>query len=152
MPCELARRCVETPIGPMTLAVDGEALVEARFGRSPFADGGGVLDQAERELQEYFSGRRRAFDVPLRPRGTPFQQRVWQALRGIPYGQTRAYQDVARAVDAPRACRAVGGANHKNPLPVFIPCHRVIGRGGALVGYAGGLEAKKRLLELEGAL
>ena len=107
------------------------------------------MDQAERELREYFARQRRAFDVPLAPRGTPFQMRVWNEVRAIPYGQTRAYIDVARALGNEKACRAVGRANNRNPLPVFVPCHRVVGRDGSLVGYAGGLAAKQWLLHLE---
>ena len=145
----LACRYVETPIGPMTLVASAEALVEARFGGFPISHESPVLDQAERELREYFARQRRAFDVPLAPRGTPFQMRVWNEVRTIPYGQTRAYIDVARALGNEKACRAVGRANNRNPLPVFVPCHRVVGRDGSLVGYAGGLAAKQWLLHLE---
>lgn len=108
-----------------------------------------LLRRAERELQEYFAGQRRQFDLPLAPQGTPFQQSVWQALRQIPYGQTASYKQIAQAIGHPTACRAVGGANNKNPLPIFIPCHRVIGAGGSLTGYAGGLDLKQGLLALE---
>ena len=142
-------RYVETPIGPLTLVADGEALVEARFGGFPISHESPVLDMAERELKEYFARKRFAFDVPLAPQGTPFQLRVWEEVRKIPYGETRAYIDIARALGNEKACRAVGRANNRNPLPLFVPCHRVIGRDGALVGYAGGLAAKKWLLRLE---
>ena len=148
----LASRTVETPIGPMTLQASGSALVSARFGASSACDQSAILDQAERELREYFDGKRRAFNVPLAPRGTPFQLRVWEELQRIPYGQTRTYRDIARAAGNERACRAVGRANNQNPLPVFVPCHRVIGVNGSLTGYAGGLDAKQRLLRLEAAL
>ncbi len=148
-PDKLACRYVETPIGPLTLVADGEALVEARFGGFPIFHESPVLDMAERELKEYFSRQRFAFDVPLAPQGTPFQLRVWEEVRKIPYGETRAYIDIARALGNEKACRAVGRANNRNPLPLFVPCHRVIGRDGALVGYAGGLAAKKWLLRLE---
>ncbi len=104
------------------------------------------------QLAEYFAGGRRAFDLPLDPRGSAFQQSVWQALQDIPYGATRSYADIARAVGSPGSARAVGGANHDNPIGVVIPCHRVIGAAGALTGYAGGLDRKRLLLELEGAL
>ncbi len=124
----------------MTLVSDGEALLRADFGGAPAADACPVLDLAERELREYFEGNRREFSVPLKPVGTPFQLRVWEALRAIPYGETRSYQDVARAV---------GLANNRNPLAVIVPCHRVIGKGGSLVGYGGGLDNKRYLLGLE---
>ena len=148
-PDKRACRYVETPIGPLTLVADGEALVEARFGGFPIAHESPVLDMAERELKEYFARKRFAFDAPLAPQGTPFQLRVWEEVRKIPYGETRAYIDIARALGNEKACRAVGRANNRNPLPLFVPCHRVIGRDGALVGYAGGLAAKKWLLRLE---
>lgn len=102
------------------------------------------------QLRAYLAGERRAFDLPLDPRGTPFQLAVWQALQGIPYGETRSYADLAAALGRPRAVRAVGRANATNPVPILVPCHRVIGKGGGLTGYAGGLEVKQRLLALEG--
>lgn len=108
-----------------------------------------LLQKAAEELREYVEGRRKDFDLPLRPQGTPFRQRVWEALCTIPYGETRSYKDIAHAVGNEKACRAVGGANNKNPIPIFIPCHRVIGADGKLVGYGGGLEMKIKLLELE---
>ena len=146
---KLACRFVETPIGPVTLVADDGALIEARFGGFPISHESAVLDQAERELREYFLRERRAFDVPLAPRGTPFQLSVWEEVRRIPYGETRAYIDIARALGNEKACRAVGRANNRNPLPLFVPCHRVIGRDGSLVGYAGGMAAKKWLLRME---
>ncbi len=108
-----------------------------------------LLQQAVRELGEYFSGRRRSFTLPLAPEGTPFQHRVWEALREIPYGSTCSYGEIAAAIGNPKASRAVGMANNRNPLPVLIPCHRVIGADGRLVGYGGGLDIKKKLLALE---
>lgn len=108
-----------------------------------------VVAEAIRQLREYFDGVRRDFDLPLDPGGTPFQNRVWQALRTIPYGQTRSYADIARAVGAPNGFRAVGAANGRNPLPVVVPCHRVIASNGKLQGFAYGLEVKRRLLDLE---
>jgi methylated-DNA-[protein]-cysteine S-methyltransferase len=104
------------------------------------------------QLGEYLAGRRRTFDLPLAPSGTPFQRRCWQALQEIPFGQTRSYGEMARALGEPGAARAVGRANHDNPIGVVIPCHRVIGADGSLTGYAGGLQMKRRLLELEGVL
>ena len=109
-----------------------------------------LLDAAEAQLREYFAGTRRTFDLPLAPRGTAFQQRVWAALRAIPYGETHTYGELAAAIGSPSASRAVGMANHHNPTPIVIPCHRVIGANGTLTGYAGGLETKRRLLALEG--
>ena len=101
------------------------------------------------QLREYLAGERRNFTVDISFKGTAFQQEVWRALQTIPYGETRSYSQIAVSLGRPRACRAVGGANHCNPLPIVIPCHRVIGRSGSLTGYAGGLELKNRLLELE---
>lgn len=146
-----SERCILTPIGALTLVSEGAALVEVRFGASEAADEAPVLMQAAQELGEYFAGRRRQFSVPLCMRGTEFQSRVWSALREIPYGETVSYGELARRVGNPRASRAVGGANHVNPLPIFVPCHRVVGADGRLTGYAGGLEIKRKLLEIEGA-
>ncbi len=108
-----------------------------------------MLDRAEREIAEYLRGRRKQFDVPIQLEGTEFQKRVWAALRKIPYGQTRSYRDIARALRNPNACRAVGSANGKNPVALIVPCHRVINESGKLGGYAGGLSIKKKLLSLE---
>ena len=106
---------------------------------------------AEARRLEYLAGARRSFDLPLDPRGTSFQRRVWAALTAIPWGETRTYAQIAAAVGSPRAVRAVGQANHRNPIPILIPCHRVVGADGTLTGYGGGLELKRKLLELEGA-
>lgn len=110
-----------------------------------------ILDHAAAELDDYFSGMRRGFSAPLRFNGTPFQQRVWTALRQIPYGSTISYAELARRIGSPRAVRAVASAIASNPLSIFVPCHRVIGSDGRLTGYAGGLDAKRRLLALETA-
>lgn len=110
-----------------------------------------LLRQAVRELEEYFAGTRRSFTLPLAPAGTPFQQAVWNALRTIPYGETRSYGQIAAQIGRPKACRAVGMANNRNPIAIVVPCHRVVGSTGALVGYAGGLSVKERLLTLEAA-
>ncbi len=104
-----------------------------------------VVDQ----LREYFAGRRRVFDLQLAPRGTPFQLRAWRALQDIPFGETRSYQQQAAAIGQPSAVRAIGGANGRNPLPIVVPCHRVIGKDGSLVGFGGGLDCKRRLLQHE---
>lgn len=108
-----------------------------------------LIRKAAEQLMEYLAGKRKAFDLPLEPEGTPFQKAVWKALTGIPYGKTRTYKDIAESIGNPKACRAVGMANNKNPIAILIPCHRVIGAGGKLVGYAGGLDIKKKLLDLE---
>ena len=110
-----------------------------------------MLARGRAELLEYFRGKRRAFDLPLDPRGTPFQRRVWEALAAVPYGETVTYGALARRAGSPKAVRAVGQANHRNPLPILLPCHRVVGADGSLTGYAGGLELKRFLLDLEGA-
>jgi methylated-DNA-[protein]-cysteine S-methyltransferase len=108
-----------------------------------------ILAEAERQLFEYFAGERTQFELPLEPRGTEFQKKVWRSLRKIPFGTTKSYMDIARAIGSPRACRAVGAANGKNPLPIVVPCHRVVGANGALTGFGGGLEIKAKLLALE---
>ncbi|WP_156295297.1 methylated-DNA--[protein]-cysteine S-methyltransferase [Jeotgalibaca dankookensis] len=108
-----------------------------------------LLRVAKQQLSEYFAGQRTVFDLPIKTAGTAFQQQVWQALKAIPYGETRSYKEIAAAIDNPKAVRAVGGANNKNPISIVIPCHRVIGSSGQLVGYGGGLDAKVFLLALE---
>jgi methylated-DNA-[protein]-cysteine S-methyltransferase len=110
-----------------------------------------LLLQAADQLRAYFAGELREFDLPLAPRGTPFQRRVWDAVSAIPYGGTATYAETAVAIGRPSACRAVGAANGRNPLPVIVPCHRVIGAAGELTGYGGGLERKRSLLDLEAA-
>lgn len=109
-----------------------------------------VLAEARRQVLEYLAGARRSFDLPLDPRGTSFQRRVWAALTAIPWGETRTYAQIAAAVGSPRAVRAVGQANHRNPIPILIPCHRVVGADGSLTGYAGGIDKKLWLLDHEG--
>ena len=111
-----------------------------------------LLLEARRQLEEYFAGLRAAFSLPLAPEGTDFQKAVWRELENIPYGETRTYGQIARALGNPNASRAVGMANHKNPVAIMIPCHRVIGADGSLTGYAGGLDIKETLLRLEGAI
>jgi O-6-methylguanine DNA methyltransferase len=108
------------------------------------------MQEARKQLLEYLRGERTKFAVPLDIQGTPFQLQVWQALQEIPYGHTASYADIAASIGNPRACRAVGGANNTNPVPIVIPCHRVIGRNGRLVGYGSGVWRKRLLLELEG--
>jgi methylated-DNA-[protein]-cysteine S-methyltransferase len=108
-----------------------------------------ILLETERQLSEYFAGKRTRFAVPLEPRGSEFQKRVWSALKEIPFGKTRSYLDLAKTIGLPKASRAVGAANGKNPLSIILPCHRVVGASGALTGFAGGLETKAKLLTLE---
>ena len=144
----------EWPIGVLGLMDDGQGLCRAFLrmeGAVPSTPEGEtpLTLQAAAELDEYFAGMRRTFTVPLSPHGTPFQLAVWEALRDIPYGQTRTYGEIAAAVGRPRAARAVGMANHSNPLLIFTPCHRVLGKNGDLTGFACGLDVKRRLLALE---
>ncbi len=108
-----------------------------------------LIKEANRQLSEYLKGERQMFDLPLNPRGTDFQKRVWRALCDIPYGETRSYKQIAEAIGNPKAVRAVGMANNRNPITIVVPCHRVIGADGKLVGYGGGLEMKEFLLRLE---
>ena len=115
----------------------------------PVLDETPLLREARDQLDAYFAGSLTAFDLPLAPAGTPFQQQVWRALCAIPYGETRTYAQVAARIGLPAACRAVGGANNRNPIAIVIPCHRVVGAGGMLTGYAGGLDVKRYLLDLE---
>jgi len=146
-----------SPIGTLRLVSDGAQLThieldgQHRPTAGAAAAGDPVLAATGAQLDEYFRGERREFELPLAPAGTAFQQRVWRALRQIPYGGLRSYRDIARAVGNAAAVRAVGAANGRNPLPIVIPCHRVIGSDGRLTGYAGGLAAKQLLLDLEGA-
>lgn len=127
------------------LFFDGERFPEKDYKRNETP----VLAEAGKQLREYFAGTRKSFDLPLAPVGTAFMQRVWKALQEIPYGETRSYKEIAAAAGNVKACRAVGMANNRNPISIFIPCHRVIGAGGDLVGYGGGLDKKRFLLELE---
>ena len=115
-------------------------------------DGNALLREAIRQLRAYFDRQLREFQLPLDPQGTEFQKRVWRQLTAIPYGETRSYSQIAEAIGAPRAVRAVGAANGANPIAIVVPCHRVIGLSGKLVGYGGGLRLKQRLLELEGVM
>jgi O-6-methylguanine DNA methyltransferase len=129
-----------------------EAMRQAEPAKFVFEEAPDLLRSYTKQLDEYFSGRRREFTFPLDLRGTDFQLACWQALLAIPYGETRSYADIARAVDKPNAFRAVGMANNRNPVAIVVPCHRVIASDGTLCGYGGGLDVKRKLLELEGAL
>lgn len=158
---------MESPIGPLTLCATDRGLCLIEFGT--FADTGSTIKKwlaahigpamlaadpaplagAKSQLETYFSGRLQDFTLMLDMRGTAFQRQVWGALRTIPYGTSVSYKDIAVQIGNPQAVRAVGGANNRNPVPVVVPCHRVIGAGGALVGYGGGLDIKTSLLQLE---
>jgi methylated-DNA-[protein]-cysteine S-methyltransferase len=154
---------MKSPVGKLKLIASADALVavlwererpnRVRLDAAKIDPRHPILCEAERQLTEYFAGKRTEFDLPLEPCGTQFQKKIWQALREIPFGQTRSYLDLAKAAGSPRAARAVGAANGKNPLSIVVPCHRVIGADGRLSGFAGGVETKAKLLALEaGAL
>ena len=142
----------KTSIGWISIEDNGKALTQINFeGASGETCGEETIitEMALRQLEEFFAGKRKVFALPLSPEGTEFMQKVWQALASIPYGEVRTYGDVAKQIGAPKAYRAVGMACNRNPLPIIVPCHRVIGANGRLVGYAGGLETKATLLALE---
>lgn len=144
---------VDTPIGAILIAGDGRFIIETYFaGAQPKP--GWIRDdeafaEAATQLRAYFAGDRKTFDLPLAPRGTDFQRSVWSALLEIPYGQTTTYAAIAETISRPAAVRAVGAANGANPIPIIIPCHRVIGTNGSLTGFGGGLDIKRQLLALE---
>ncbi len=146
----------QTDIGRVAVAENGTAITQLYFeGEAAPADAvvteTELLKEAGRQLLDYFAGRRTEFSLPLAPSGTAFQKKVWESLCTIPYGETRSYKEIAQSVGSPKGFRAVGMANNRNPIPVLIPCHRVIGANGNLVGYGGGLSIKERLLNLEKA-
>lgn len=156
-----AQTRIATPLGPMTAVATVRGLAGLWFDDQrhhpgaidvPQRDDAAPFGALRVQLGEYFAGRRRAFALPLDPQGTPFQQRVWAALGAIDAGRTTGYGAIALGLGAPQACRAVGAAVGRNPVSIVIPCHRVLGSDGSLTGYAGGLERKQRLLELEGVL
>ena len=143
---------VDTPIGPLLLGAEDGRLSRVEFGAASAATSDALpFPEAEAQLHAYFAGELERFELPLAPHGTAFQRSVWDALTEIAYGTTTTYSELAARIGRPSACRAVGAANGSNPLPVIVPCHRVIGAGGALTGYGGGLERKRHLLALEAA-
>jgi methylated-DNA-[protein]-cysteine S-methyltransferase len=154
---ELCHRVIDTPIGPLTLVASNDALREVRFpnGRpigpddGPEAPDHPVLADVARQLREYFAGERTEFDVPLDPQGSAFQRAAWRGLTAIPYGETVSYGEQARRLGHDGKARAIGAANGANPIPVILPCHRVIGSDGSLTGFGGGLETKAWLLHHE---
>jgi len=145
----------DSPVGMLRLWADEKGITKVRFSfdgrerlnmleaKTP------LLKEAVRQLADYFAGVRQAFTLPLNPQGTDFQLRTWYALLKIPYGETRTYKQIAEVIGCPKGCRAVGLANNRNPIPIIIPCHRVIGANGDLTGYAGGLHIKEQLLAIE---
>lgn len=143
------------PFGQLTITEDKKAIIGLSFHKSEKLAAMAVekesplIKQAYQQLQEYFAGNRKQFNLPLSPVGTPFQQKVWTALQTIPYGETASYQDIAIKVGCPKGPRAIGMANNKNPIAIIIPCHRIIGKSGKMVGYGGGLPIKEFLLALE---
>jgi methylated-DNA-[protein]-cysteine S-methyltransferase len=151
----VGQAAIATPLGTMRVTTNGRAILALEYDAPQVSNA--VLSPAERELADalrrrldaYFAGERVLFDLPLAPVGTPFQLSVWNALLGIPYGETVSYAEIARRVGRPSAVRAVGAANGRNPIAILIPCHRVIGANGTLTGYGGGLDRKQALLELE---
>ena len=158
-PANVLYDVVQTPIDRLVVASDGSAIVGVWMANAEpddqrWADRRGtdsLIDEARRQLVAYFAGRLRAFDLPLAPNGTDFQRRVWSALQEIPFGTTISYAELARRVSNAAAVRAVGAANGRNPIPIIVPCHRVIGSSGSLTGFGGGLHRKQWLLRHEGA-
>ncbi|HKE91728.1 MAG TPA: methylated-DNA--[protein]-cysteine S-methyltransferase [Gemmatimonadales bacterium] len=165
-----AQRTISSPVGDLVLTASETGLTGVYFGPHPLSPSpvlssppvplsamrrGGtkaVLDRTEEQLKEYFAGKRTTFDLPLEPSGTAFQLSVWELLRKIPYGVTTSYGELARRLGEPKASRAVGAANGANPIPIIVPCHRVVGSRGELTGFGGGIDRKRWLLEHEGAL
>ena len=140
---------LDSPIGPLGVTKNEEgAITEITFHPKVHARASG-FDDIAKQLDEYFAGKRKTFELALAPKGTPFQLSVWNELLAIPYGSTRSYQEVANAIGRPAATRAVGAANGANPIPIVVPCHRVIGSNGSLTGFGGGIDVKRRLLALE---
>lgn len=153
MSCSKHHFYFQTVVGELLIADKGDCITQISFFRKPDSDSiemeTPVTTEAYRQVVEYLQGKRRQFTLRLSPQGTAFQQQVWKALQTIPYGETRTYGQIAAQIGCPRASRAVGMANHRNPLAIVIPCHRVIGSDGKLTGYAGGLGIKQKLLDIE---
>jgi len=146
----------DTVIGRIGIAEENGAVTDILFNGAELPGAvvkeTGIIVKAMGQLDEYFNGKRKVFDLPVCVKGTPFQEAVWEALKTIPYGETRSYKDIAVQIGKAKACRAVGMANNRNRVPIVIPCHRVIGSGGRLVGYGGGLDIKRKLLAIEGII
>lgn len=144
---------MNTKVGSIAIIEEDNQIIEIQINQKVESDivskDTPLLNETQKQLKEYFEGKRKNFDVPLNPKGTKFMKEVWTALQNIPYGEVRTYGQIAQEVGNPKASRAVGMANHRNPIPIIIPCHRVIGSNGKLVGYALGMEMKEYLLEWE---
>ncbi len=157
---KLYRLVYASPVGALGIVTDDRALREISFegpdmergDRIDWHEGGGLVHEVKRQLEAYFDGRLTTFDLPRDPEGTEFQRTVWRALETIPHGETISYKQLAQKINKPNACRAVGLANGRNPIPIIIPCHRVIGSDGSLTGFGGGLQRKQQLLDLENPL
>ena len=145
----MTARNYQSPFGSIIIQENNGALSTVKFGHCQQQGTSPLLTETMRQLDEYFAGQRKNFNLPLSINGSAFQQKVWHALQQIPYGQTVSYKDIAVAIDNPKACRAVGMANHNNQICIIIPCHRVIGSNGSLTGYAEGIDIKQQLLDLE---
>ena len=146
------KKIIETPIGKIYIAEENNKIIEINLDSKKNnyeIKNTKVLSLAEKQLLEYFEGKRKKFDLPLKLKGTPFQEKVWNELLKIPYGETRTYGEIAKNIENPKAARAVGMANHNNPISIVVPCHRVIGVNNKLVGYGLGIDKKQYLLELE---
>ena len=142
----------ETEVGIIGIRENNKSITDIYFSKVDTNDNieeTDLIKECFKQLKEYFEGNRKKFDLPLDAEGTEFQKKVWNELLNIPYGETKSYKDIAVAIGNEKACRAIGMANNKNPIPIVIPCHRVIGSNGKLVGYAGGLNAKEKLLNIE---
>ena len=152
----LARYTYKTLIGNIVITEENEKIIGIEFEESSLKieeeiqiKQTALIKRTYQQIKEYLEGNRKQFDIPINLKGTTFRLKVWNALLTIPYGETKSYQEIAKQVKSPKACRAVGMANHNNPISIIVPCHRVIGKSGKLVGYGGGLEIKEKLLEIE---
>lgn len=147
-------KVINTKIGKITLVEEDNAIIEMCINHETklktTSKETKLLEEAKKQLEEYLARKRKVFSVPLNPQGTDFMRKVWTTLKEIPYGEVKTYGQIAKEIGNPKAARAVGMANHKNPIPIFIPCHRIIGSNNKLVGYALGIELKQNLLKLEG--
>jgi methylated-DNA-[protein]-cysteine S-methyltransferase len=146
----MASAYYNSPIGILKIKATNDALTDIHYVREQGeSTPNNIIAKAIKQLEEYFAGKRTTFDIPLAPSGTEYREKIWQALTTIPYGKTTSYKDIATLTGNPKASRAVGGANNKNPISIIIPCHRVVGASGRMVGYAGGVDKKEFLLALE---
>ncbi len=146
------QKSYKSPIGTLDIVEENEKIIEIRYENEKeevLEKNTKILEKAVQELEEYFKGKRKEFDIPLNPKGTEFMKKVWKELQKIPYGKTTSYGKIAEKIGNPKASRAVGMANHNNPIPIIIPCHRVIGKNNKMVGYALGIDKKEYLLNLE---